>query len=68
MQSLRENAVSVLASLSDKKMFEFIKLFGDDNALARAETFVLAHDPDAKTYASFQEAVTDMENESDDED
>ena len=39
--STRDYAVSVLASLSEEKMLEFIKLFADENVLARMESEML---------------------------
>lgn len=59
----RDYAVSVLASLSEKKMREFITLFADENTLARMESDLLANDPNAKKYHSFKEFMEDMEQE-----
>lgn len=61
--STRDYAVSVLASLSEEKMMEFITLFADENTLARMESDMLANDPDARRYSSFQEFMKEMENE-----
>lgn len=61
--STRECAVSVLASLSEKKMKEFITLFADENTLARMECEKLANDPNAKRYSSFKEFMDEMEQE-----
>lgn len=36
--STRDYAVSVRASLSEEKMLEFIKMFADENVLARMKT------------------------------
>lgn len=63
MINIRDYAVSVLASLSEKKMKEFIKLFADEDTLTRIESDLLAHDPNAKTYSNFEEFMKDMENE-----
>ena len=63
--STRDYAVSVLASLSEEKMKEFILLFADDNTIARMESDMLASDPNAQTYGSFKEFMNEMENESD---
>ena len=60
---LKNYAVSVLASLSEQKMKEFITLFADENTLARMESDMLAYDPDAKTYDSFEEFMEEMEQE-----
>lgn len=63
MISIRDYAVSVLASLSENKMKEFIKLFADEDTLTRIESDLLANDPNAKTYSNFEEFMKDMENE-----
>ena len=63
MIKLRDYAVSVLASLSENKMKEFIKLFADEDTLTRIESDLLANDPNAKTYSNFEEFIKDMENE-----
>ncbi|MDE6102150.1 MAG: hypothetical protein K2F73_04165 [Ruminococcus sp.] len=60
---VKDYAVSVLASLSEKKMMEFIKLFADENTIARMESDILANDPDTKHYSSFKEIMEEIENE-----
>ena len=59
----RDYAVSVLASLSEEKMLEFIKLFADEDTLTRMESDFIANDPNAKKYSSFEEFMKDMEQE-----
>ena len=61
--STRDYAVSVLASLSEEKMMEFITLFADENTLARMESDMLANDPNAKKHTSFNKFVKEMEGE-----
>ena len=61
--STRDYAVSVLASLSEEKMREFITLFADDDTLARMESDMLANDPNAKKYSCFREFMDEMEQE-----
>ena len=46
----RDYAISVLASLSEKKLLEFLAMFADENTLARMESDMLAYDPNAKSY------------------
>lgn len=74
--STRDYAVSVLASLSEEKMLEFIKLFADENVLARMENDMLLNNSDTilaiqevnelknnqnkKTYFSFSEVVKEL--------
>ena len=64
----RKYAVSVLASLSDEKMMEFIALFADENTLARLESEMLANDPTSKRYSSFDEILEEVEAEMREED
>lgn len=59
----RDYAVSVLASLSEEKMLEFIKLFADEDTLTRMESDFIANDPNAKKYSSFEEFMKDMKQE-----
>ena len=61
--STRDYAVSVLASLSEEKMREFITLFADENTLARMECEMLVKDPNAKFYNSFKEFMDETERE-----
>ena len=61
--STKEYAVSVLASLSEEKMLEFITLFADENTIARMESDMLAEDPNSKKYSCFQEFMDEMEAE-----
>lgn len=64
----RKYAVSVLASLSDEKMMEFIALFADENTLARLECEMLENDPASKRYSSFDEILEEVEAEMREED
>ena len=59
--STKEYAVSLLASLSEEKMLEFIKLFADENMLARMESDMLLADPDTKKYSCFREFMDEAE-------
>ncbi|MCM1417496.1 MAG: hypothetical protein NC084_09430 [Bacteroides sp.] len=63
----KDYAVSVLASLSEKKMREFITLFADENTIARMESDLIANDPNSKRYSDFSEFMKEMEKEADDE-
>ncbi len=62
--SKRELAISVIKSLSQEKLEAFLTLFADENMIARLEGDMLANDPDAKRYNSFQEFMDEMEHES----
>ena len=61
--SIREYAASVLASLSEEKVLEFITLFADENTLARMESDMLISDPNTKRYDSFTEFLDELEND-----
>ena len=61
--STRDYAVSVLASLSEQKMIEFIKLFADDNTIARMESDMLAHDINRKHYDSFTDILKEIDED-----
>ncbi len=61
--STKDYAVSVLASLSEEKMREFITLFADENTISRMESDIIADDPNAKKYSDFKEFMKEMEND-----
>lgn len=61
--STRECAVSVLASLSEEKMLEFIKLFADKNTIARMETEQMANDPTSQRFKSVDDLFEELDSE-----
>ena len=63
MMSTRECAVSVLASLSEEKMLEFIKLFADENTLARVESELMANDMSAPRFKSVDALFEELDSE-----
>ncbi len=63
MMSTRECAVSVLASLSEEKMLEFIKLFADENTLARVESDLLVNDATAPRFQSVDALFEELDSE-----
>jgi hypothetical protein len=63
MMRTRECAVSVLASLSEEKMLEFIKLFADENTLARVESDLLANDTTAPRFQSVDALFEELDSE-----
>lgn len=62
--STRELAINVIKSLSEEKLQAFLTLFADENMIARLEGDMLANDPEAKRYSSFQEFMDEMEQDS----
>ena len=63
MMSTREYAVSVLASLSEEKMLEFIKLFADENTLARMESELMANDKNEPRFQSVDALFEELDSE-----
>ena len=63
MMNTRECAVSVLASLSEEKMLEFIKLFADENTLARVESELMANDTSAPRFKSVDALFEELDSE-----
>ena len=63
MMSTRECAVSVLASLSEEKMLEFIKLFAHENTLARVESDLMVNDTSAPRFQSVDALFEELDSE-----
>ena len=61
--STKDYAVSVLASLSEDKLIEFIRLFADENTIARMESDMLVENPQSQRYSSFKDFLDEMERE-----
>lgn len=61
--STRDCAVSVLASLSEDKMLEFIRLFADKGTIARLETELIVNDPDAPRFNNIDELFEELDRE-----
>jgi hypothetical protein len=60
--SLREYAASVLASLSEEKIYEFIQLFADENTLARIESEMMINDNNAPVFQSADELLEELDD------
>lgn len=60
--STRDYAVTVLASLSEQKMREFIKLFADESLLAKMECEAMENDPNTRRYKDFDEFMREIDN------
>ncbi|MCM1007595.1 MAG: hypothetical protein NC485_06620 [Ruminococcus flavefaciens] len=61
--STRDYAVSVLASLSEEKMKEFIMLFADKNTIARMETEMMLNDPTSLSFKSVDDLFEELDSE-----
>lgn len=60
--STRECAVSVLASLSEEKMYEFIRLFADENTLARLESEMMINDENAPVFHNVDDLFEELDD------
>lgn len=63
MMSTREYAANVLDSLSENQLLDFLRIFADDNTLARVESEIIANDPNRKRYSSFSEIMAELDDE-----
>lgn len=61
--STKELAVSLLNSLDEDQLLDFLRLFADDNTLALAESEVIANNPDRKHYNSFEDILNEVNGE-----
>ena len=60
--SLRKYAESVLASLSEEKIYEFIQLFADENTLARIESEMMINDNNAPVFHSEDDLFEELDD------
>ena len=65
MPDTREYAASVFNSLNESQLMDFLRLFADDNTLARIESDMIASGVERKRYNSFKELLQEIENEED---
>lgn len=65
MLSTREYATPVFNSLNDSQLLDFLRLFADDNTLARIESDLIASGSGGKRYGSFKELLQEIEDEDD---
>ena len=65
--STREVAAQVFNTLTENQMFDFLKLFADDNTLARFESEIIANNPNRKHYRDLNEILKEIEEENDNE-
>lgn len=65
--STRDYAASVLESLNEAQLLDFLRLFADDNTLARIESdMIAAGAEERKHYGSFREILQEIDAEDDD--
>lgn len=65
--STKEYAVNVFNSLTENQILDFMRLFADDNTLARFESDLIASGFETKRYNSFKEILQELDEEEDDE-
>ncbi len=63
----REIAAGVFDTLNENQLLDFLRLFADDNTLARVESDIIACSPNRKHYQSFNELLNEINGEPDDE-
>lgn len=62
--STKDYATMVFNSLSENQLLDFMKLFADDNTLARFESDLIASgNSENKIYNSFDEILQEMDEE-----
>ena len=65
--STKEYAANVFNSLTEDQILDFMRLFADDNTLARFESDLIASGFETKRYHSFKEILQELDEEEDDE-
>jgi hypothetical protein len=68
MLDTRDYAAPVFDSLTDSQLMDFLRLFADDNTLARIESDMIAAGVETKRYNSFKELLQEIEDDDDDDD
>lgn len=58
-----ELAMNIISSLSEDKLVAFIRLFADENVIARMESEALANNPTATRYATVDEAFEELDKD-----
>ncbi len=65
MLNTRDYATPVFNSLNESQLMDFLRLFADDNTLARIESDMIASGAERKRYGSFKELLQEIEDEDD---
>lgn len=63
MLSIRDHAADVFDSLNNDQLMEFLRLFADDNTLARVESDMIVSGSETKRYSCFKELLHEIEND-----
>lgn len=60
--SIREYAAEIIKTMPEEKLKAFLLLFADENVLARAESELMANDPDAPRFSDVDELFRELES------
>lgn len=58
--SVKDYAINVVNSMPEDKLLAFITLFADENTAARAESEMLAANPDSQRFDSVEELFKEL--------
>ena len=61
--STKDYATSVLDTLNENQLMDFLRLFANDNILAKAESDYIAKNPNRKHYNDFSEILAEIDDE-----
>ncbi len=67
MMSVKDYAATVLDSLNEEQLIDFVQIYGDDATLAKLESDLVAAGVPRKRYSSFNEILAELDAEDDDE-
>lgn len=59
--NIRDFAKTIVDSLNEDQLMDFIKIYADDNILARWESDYIAQNPNRKHYNDFSEIVNEID-------
>lgn len=60
--SLREYAAEIIKTMPEEKLKAFLLLFADENVLARAESEVMANDPDSLRFSDVEDLFRELDS------
>lgn len=67
MMSVKDYAATVLDTLNEEQLIDFVRIYGDDETLAKLESDLVAAGVHRKRYGSFNEILAELDAEDDDE-
>lgn len=60
--SIRDYAAEIIKTMPEEKLEAFLVLFADENALARAESEIMANDPNAPRFNNVDDLFKELES------